>query len=89
MSEEINQPMEGMNQENSPTPESQILPQMNSATQVLAAPSPQESKPAWRLLVAPAWFLLGVLVGLGVFYGLTLYTAKPAPPPSPRSTKRR
>ena len=81
MSEEINQPMEGMNQENSPTPESQILPQMNSATQVLAAPSPQESKPVWRLLVAPAWFLLGVLVGLGVFYGLTLYPAKPAPPP--------
>ncbi|MDL1895556.1 hypothetical protein FBQ82_04745, partial [Anaerolineae bacterium CFX7] len=34
------------------------------------------------MLVAPAWFLLGILVGLGIFYGLTLYTAKPAPPPA-------
>lgn len=37
----------------------------------------------WRSLVAPAWFLLGVLVGLGIFYGVTLATAKPAAAPAP------
>lgn len=47
-----------------------------------SAQSAAESKPAWRALVAPAWFLLGVLVGLGVFFAISQFTAKPAPPPA-------
>lgn len=45
------------------------------------APAASESKPAWRMLVAPAWFFLGVLVGLGAFFAVMQLTAKPAPPP--------
>lgn len=48
-----------------------------------SAESAAESKPTWRMLVAPAWFLLGVLVGLGVFFAISQFTAKPAPLPAP------
>ncbi|MBI4674808.1 MAG: DsbA family protein [Chloroflexi bacterium] len=58
-----------------PEPEAETLPPPS-------APAAAESKPAWRMFVAPAWFLLGVLVGLGAFFALTQLTAKPAPPPA-------
>ncbi|SRR5581483_7168811 len=45
--------------------------------------APPPSKPAWRLLVAPTWFLLGVLVGLGVFFALMQLTARPVAPTAP------
>ncbi len=48
-----------------------------------AAPAASDSKPAWRMLIAPAWFLLGVLVGLGAFFAITQLTAKPVPAPAP------
>ncbi len=43
------------------------------------APSPR--KPLWQIFVAPAWFLFGVLVGLGMFAVYAQWTAKPAAPP--------
>lgn len=43
-----------------------------------AAPEP---KPAWRAFIAPAWFLFGILVGLGLFAAYAQVTAKPAPQP--------
>lgn len=57
----------------------------NSPAENIPPPSPSPvagKKPAWRMLVAPAWFLLGVLVGLGAFFIVMQYTAKPAPPPA-------
>lgn len=42
-----------------------------------------DNTPMWRLLIAPAWFLFGVLVGLGVFAAYTQYTA--VPPVAPLS----
>jgi protein-disulfide isomerase len=72
--------------------EIQESPASTPALQDTTGPSPvalpslasasAESKPAWRMLVAPAWFLLGVLVGLGAFFVLMQVTAKPAPPPA-------
>lgn len=44
--------------------------------------STPDRKPMWRMLVAPAWFLLGILVGLGIFAGYSQLTTKPAPPPA-------
>lgn len=38
-----------------------------------------ESKPRWRSLVAPAWFFLGILVGLGIFAAYAQFTAAPPP----------
>jgi protein-disulfide isomerase len=35
------------------------------------------------MAVAPAWFLLGVIVGLAAFFAIAQLTAKPAPPPAP------
>jgi protein-disulfide isomerase len=88
MSEEMNETAERVNQEHSDTLETQTtvaqdipVPDNNVGSEPSAPPA-QESKPAWRMLVAPAWFLLGILVGLGIFYAVTLYTAKPAPPPA-------
>lgn len=42
---------------------------------------PPAREAAWRAFVAPAWFLLGILVGLGIFAAYAQVTAKPAPPP--------
>lgn len=41
-----------------------------------------ERQPGWRMLVAPAWFLFGILVGLGIFAAYAQFTAKPPPPPA-------
>lgn len=41
------------------------------------------ARPAWRALVAPAWFLLGVIVGLALFAGYSQLTAKPLATPAP------
>lgn len=38
--------------------------------------SPNPASP-WRALIAPAWFLLGILVGLGIFAAYAQLTAKP------------
>ncbi|MCG3139997.1 MAG: hypothetical protein HDKAJFGB_00934 [Anaerolineae bacterium] len=82
MSEELNPQVENVNQETATLTETPMIAPTSSEMAAPAAPPAPASKPAWRMLVAPAWFLLGVLVGLGIFYGLTLYTAKPAPPPA-------
>ncbi len=42
--------------------------------------SEPDKKPAWRYLIAPAWFLLGILVGLGIFAAYTQYTRVPPQP---------
>lgn len=81
MSEEMNENVENVNQEDSAPVEPTTVSEESNVSSTPAATPATESKPAWRMLVAPAWFLLGVLVGLGIFYGLTLYTAKPEPPP--------
>lgn len=82
MSEEMNENVENVNQEDSAPVEPTTVAEESNVTSTPVATPTKESKPAWRMLVAPAWFLLGVLVGLGIFYALTLYTAKPAPPPA-------
>ena len=46
------------------------------------APSKVETKSMWRALIAPAWFLFGILVGLGIFAAYTQFTTKPTPPPA-------
>jgi protein-disulfide isomerase len=70
-------------------PESQEITSENLPAAELIAPEPQatadvqaapEKKPLWRILVAPAWFLLGILVGLGAFATYTQYTRVPPAP---------
>lgn len=46
------------------------------------AQSNLETKPGWRIFIAPAWFLLGILVGLGIFAAYAQLTARPTPPPA-------
>lgn len=82
MSEEINQNVEPENEVEPGALEPETAELGNNAGGADAAPKAPESKPAWRMLVAPAWFLLGVLVGLGAFYVVMQVTAKPAPPPA-------
>lgn len=80
-----------MSQEQSNLPQLPTEP-TNEIANVPPAPDPfvepapalapkTESVPLWRVLIAPAWFLFGVLVGLGIFAAYTQYTAKPAPVP--------
>ena len=38
------------------------------------------AKPAWQRLIAPAWFLLGILVGLVAFAGYSQVTKPPVTP---------
>ncbi len=79
-----------MSEESTPTA---LLEETNpsQAQSVIETPSPQPSAPAqnsvepksaWRMFVAPAWFLFGILVGLGIFAAYTQFTAKPTPPPA-------
>lgn len=77
-----------MSQELEPTPEIPIQAQQPVAASSEPPLPPQpivpaapENKPAWRILIAPAWFLFGILVGLGTFAAYTQLTAKPAPQP--------
>lgn len=57
--------------ENSPAPTYPLPPAYQA--------DPNE-KPVWHILIAPAWFLLGILVGLAA---LTAYQRYLTPPPAP------
>ena len=84
MSEEKNQLSDSAVEQ---TAEASAVEQQVAVPAEPAAPPPAkstgESKPAWRFLIAPAWFFFGVLVGLGAFFAITQLTAKPAPAPAP------
>ncbi len=80
MTEELNLPPE--------TPNETINAAEQISTPLLSPPPPAlvvqtlpEPKPAWRMFVAPAWFLLGVIVGLAAFYAILQLTPKPIEPP--------
>lgn len=71
-----------MSEEFRSEPPSEIEPAVALATTASQKPptSPPAQKSGWRAWVAPAWFLLGVLVGLGAFVGYNTWTTKPAAP---------
>lgn len=82
-----------MSEEPTPTPE--LEPTLSNETQpIVDSPTPQPSAPAqnnpetkskWRMFVAPAWFLFGILVGLIAFAGYQQFTAKPIAPVAPQT----
>lgn len=82
-----------MSEEPTPTPE--LEPTLSNETQpIIDSPAPQPSAPAqnnpetkskWRMFVAPAWFLFGILVGLIAFAGYQQFTAKPIAPVAPQT----
>jgi protein-disulfide isomerase len=59
-----------------PTP---LLTTETSTTVPQPPPVGRDRRPGWRVFVAPAWFLLGVLVGLVGFALYAQYVATPAP----------
>lgn len=82
MSEEIEQETTtAANSDAAPPASESVSAQESHPPQSSMTASP-EHKSGWRRLVAPAWFLLGVLVGLGAFFAITQLTARPAPAPT-------
>lgn len=61
-------------EEESPAPSAAPVSTENEITDSLPP------RPGWRAIVAPAWFLLGIVVGLAAFAGYDRFTA---PPPTP------
>lgn len=49
-------------------------------TEAAKPPLPQPKRAGWRMLVAPTWFLLGVLVGLIAFASYSQLTTRPTAP---------
>lgn len=86
MSEEFNPTSEPQNETQAPTNDTQsfVTAPVPSYSPPPAAP-PAERKPAWRLLIAPAWFFLGILVGLAIFAAYDQLTPKPVTPPAAQS----
>src|SRR5581483_1700025 len=85
MSNEMNENSDAWNeiQESSvsdSTPQDTTVPSLVAPPPLAAATA--DRKPAWGMLVAPAWLLLGELVGLGAFFVLMQVITKPAPPPA-------
>lgn len=80
MSEEFNPKPETVLEPSNELDQAPALPDTQVESEKAAQPK-SDKTPMWRLLIAPAWFLLGVLAGLGIFAAYTQYTAKPPIPP--------